>query len=240
MKYFALQVDPEYSADAFEIDILSDEYRIDYFAIYGNKRYKGHIPDSIKALKDRLDDGTIEQALFDPRNAGGCGWYEWPNSTAAMNDICPKQNGQAWSAREIATARHALKSLDDDDFMAALLIIVTGDIWETVTIRGCCQSDWNRMLYNTSKISGKYAGIIEKAYFGMNDAWMIADEELPDDATPEDVKSAYMESGFYLYTYEWGENEIKAEIAEHLGVDAAEITLYRHIGYTRISKYEAA
>jgi hypothetical protein len=243
--YYAVQISPEAQEWAFDFDIRDDEGFNNDFAIYGNRDFGGYKPERIEKLIDSYERGYIEEALFDPKNSY---YNEWKNSTEAMNELCPKDNGKSWSGREIKAMRDSIKNItnrassyhNDVDVMADLMSIITGHKWERRTISGCSQSDWNELIYDTERISKEYANIIEKAYFNECSEWMVIDDDLNEGLSAEEVQEHYYNGtcGFCGFAYDWTAEGIRKEIADMLGVKPEQVTMYRHDGYTRTSKYK--
>ena len=112
---------------------------------------------------------------------------------------------------------------DDEGIIAEALSIVTGQKWEYKQISGCCQSDWNYIYYRPEEWTEKALEYFEVEYFNTGDEWRIEDEE------GDDLGS--------VYTHEWNDDEQKREIAENIGVDPGDVTLYLFDGWTKTAKY---
>ena len=110
--------------------------------------------------------------------------------------------------------------------IAEALSIVTGQEWEYRQISGCFQSDWNYIYYRPEEWKEKALEYFEIEYFNTGDEWRIEDEE------GDDLGSGY--------THELDNDERKREIAENIGVDPDEVTLYLFDGWTKTAKYKEA
>lgn len=110
----------------------------------------------------------------------------------------------------------------NEKIIAAALSIVTGQKWEYKQICGSCQSDWNIIYYRPELWSAAALLAFKIEYFNEGTEWSIQDEN------GEEITS--------VYTYE--HNQEKEEIAEALGVNTADIVLYRFDGWTKIEKYK--
>ena len=66
----------------------------------------------------------------------------------------------------------------------------------------------------------------EIEYFNTGKEWRLEDEEGDDFGN--------------VYTHEWKDDERKREIAENIGVDPGEVTLYLFDGWTKTAKYKEA
>ena len=114
----------------------------------------------------------------------------------------------------------------DEQIIAEALSIVTGQKWEYRQICGCCQSDWNCIYYKPEECTEKTLQYFETEYFNTGDEWRIEDEEGNDFGN--------------IYTHEWDDDGKKIEIAEYIGADPEEVTLYLFDGWTKTAKYKEA
>ena len=119
--------------------------------------------------------------------------------------------------------KYGTRGADDEGIIAEALSIVTGQKWEYKQISGCCQSDWNYIYYRSEEWTAKALEYFKIEYFNIGNEWRIEDEEGDDMGR--------------VYTHEWNDDEKKREIAEHIGVDPDEVTLYLFDGWTKTAKY---
>ena len=122
--------------------------------------------------------------------------------------------------------KYGTRGADDECIIAEALSIVTGQKWEDKKISGCCQSDWNYIYYRPEDWTAKALEYFEIEYFNTGDEWRIEDEEGDDMGM--------------VYTHEWNDDERKREIAENIGVDPGEVTLYLFDGWIKTAKYREA
>lgn len=122
--------------------------------------------------------------------------------------------------------KYGTRGADDEGIIAEALSIVTGQKWEYKQISGCCQSDWNYIYYRPEEWTEKALEYFEIEYFNTGDEWRIEDEEGDDFGN--------------VYTHEWKDDERKREIAENIGVDSDEVTLYLFDGWIKTAKYKEA
>ena len=120
--------------------------------------------------------------------------------------------------------KYGTQGANNNAIIAEALSIVTGKEWEYKQISGCCQSDWNYIYYRTDEWKEKALEYFEIEYFNTGDEWRIEDEE------GDDLGSGY--------THEYNDDEKKREIAENIGVDPDEVTLYLFDGWTKKAKYK--
>ena len=122
--------------------------------------------------------------------------------------------------------KYCTQGADNQAIIAEALSIVTGQNWEYRQIYGCCQSDWNYIYYRPEEWTKKSLEYLEIEYFNTGDEWHIDGEEGDDFGS--------------VYTHEWNDDEKKREIAENIGVDPDEVTLYLFDGWTKTAKYKEA
>lgn len=122
--------------------------------------------------------------------------------------------------------KYGTRGADDEYIIAEALSIVTGQKWEYRQISGCCQSDWNYIYYRPEEWTEKALKYFEIEYFNTGDEWRIEGEE------GDDL--------WNIYTHEWNDDGKKREIAENIGVDTGDVTLYLFDGWTKTAKYREA
>ena len=127
---------------------------------------------------------------------------------------------------EALADKYYTRGANNEAIIAEALSIVTGQNWEYKQISGCCQSDWNYIYYRPVMWNEKALQYFETEYFNTGDEWTLEDEE------GDDLGS--------LYTHEWNDDEKKREIAESIGVNSDDVTLYLFDGWTKTAKYKEA
>ena len=120
--------------------------------------------------------------------------------------------------------KYGTRGADDEGIIAEALSVVTGQKWEYKQISGSCQSEWNYIYYRPEEWPEKALEYFEVEYFNTGDEWRIEDEE------GDDLGS--------VYTHEWNDDEQKREIAENIGVDPDDVTLYLFDGWIKTAKYK--
>lgn len=120
--------------------------------------------------------------------------------------------------------KYGTQGANNNAIIAEVLSIITGQKWEYRQISGSCQSEWNYIYYRPEEWTEKALEYFEVEYFNTGDEWRIEDEE------GEDFGS--------VYTHEWNDDEQKREIAENIGVDPGDVTLYLFDGWTKTAKYK--
>ena len=229
MKIYAKQVQPEYQESPFYLFGPDEIYTDVIFT--GNRQYKGRtIPeyDKIRAGLDELTNCIDTDGKFIPG-----GWYD--NITEAINDLLPAplhkarystRDVKAW--REIATEWYILT--DETQAICRALQLVTGKEYESATIRGCSQGDWQEILFPVEEYDRDALAILEADYFNTGTEWLIHDES-NDPEGPEEI------SGYSVYCYGWNSDQIRQEIADAAGAAADAVTMYEYAGSYTLPKY---
>ena len=174
---------------------------------------------------------------------------EYADSADVLGDWLPRENGAAYNADECrAFAERLLRGdLDDDaDALAALMSLVEGKPWESRTIRGACQSDWNEIAYPVDEWPDESLSAFECEYWNTGDEWEVFEidaDELEkidlEDVTRDELEEA-CEMPCCTYTHEWDDEKIKIEIAEEFDAAPEDVILLKFDGYVRTPRYTLA
>lgn len=238
-KIVAVQFDPEYR----ESSLIYDELFPDNAAVLGNDRMNEHIPERCTKALETLRDDSFWWYLEEPGRA------EYADAADVLGDLLPRGNGAVYNADECrAFAERLLRGdLDDDaDALAALMSLVEEKPWESRTIRGSCQSDWNEIAYPVDEWTKKELEYFECEYWNMGDEWDIypfnADEweELEREGVTRDNVVDVEDAPGIIYTHEWDNEKIKIEIAEAFDVAPEDVVLMKYDGYVRTPRYTVA
>lgn len=122
------------------------------------------------------------------------------------------------------------KGYEENDILCDALELISGEMWEYSTIRGCCQGDWQEVIY-PAIYGERWLKYFETEYFNTGSEWIVHDEDTAPES-PEDI------SGYSVYCYGWNNEQIRAEIAEAVGGSAEDIVLYSFRGWARSASYE--
>ena len=99
---------------------------------------------------------------------------------------------------------------------------VTGKVWDTHTMRGYCQGDWNILYYVVDEVDEDEIELIENFYMGKVTEFEIDDDgECYHDYCPDDVV--------------W---KGKKSICEYFGIKEEETTIYEDDGYEKVYRYK--
>lgn len=232
MKIYAKQVPPEYQESPL---FLGDEFWPDNIILDGNRDYNAHTTPLYDRIVSAYEDAAREIENIDLKN----GYAAYNNATEAINDYFPplEYRGKPYNTRDIHRIREALRLYGtrkhyNGEYILEMLEAITAETWHTGTIRGCCQGDWQTIYYPVKAWSTEAITIFETEYFNTGSEWIIHDENTDPDG-PEDI------TGFSVYCHGWNTEDIKREIIDAYGATDAEVILYKHTGYTKLSKWEA-
>lgn len=224
MKIYAKQVPPEFQ----ESPLFEDIDGLDGIEIFGNRNYNRHT----SALFDRLPDILDELSdAWDDLASGAPAYYEsWID---ALQDIAPPVDRPEYTREERKKTWPAL--LDDWNgergrTLCRALELITGRAWDSCTLRGNCQGDWQDCVFRVDLWNGAALERLESEYFNTGTEWIVhGGDDVPDG--PDDI------DGFSVYCIAWNDDGIKKEIAEAYGGAPVDVVLYKFNGYRRIAEY---
>ena len=207
MKIYAKQVPPEYQ----ESPLFHDELWPENVFVFGNKWITDHA--------GRLED--IKQTLCDIYDV--CqGWSHY----SKLADVIPaRDDGREYTRAERLTlarlaANYAEYSYNSDDectLLCDVLELITGQKYNYTTIRGCCQGDWQEIIF-PAEYGREWLSDFEIEYFNTGAQWIVDDE-------------------WSIYTHAWRNSDIRDEIADAAGVDPGDVILYQFTGWSRTPEY---
>lgn len=233
MKIYAKQINPEYQESPL---FLGEEFFPENIILDGNRDYKSHTMPVYDRIIEAYDEAAREIENLDLRN--GCAAYN--NATEAINDYFPalEYREKPYNTRDIHRIREALRLYGtrkyyDGDYILDMLEAITGEAWAETTIRGCCQGEWQTVIYPVKSWSRESLEIFETEYFNTGSEWIVHDGNTDPDG-PEDI------NGYSVYCHGWKTEDIKKEIAEAHGAADAEVILYEFTGYSHIPNYKEA
>lgn len=227
MKVYCRQMSPEFQDSALH---FSDDFLTDDIAVCGNRDFMDHVPEVFKRVQDVLHGGDLADVI-DDMSVGGMYSEVYKNVTDAINDwMYPEK--ERYSTMDV----HKIKQLvfdymsanqsEEDEILCEVLSIVTGKNWDSRIIRGVSQSDWNYVYYATDEFSEKDIEAFEVMYFNTGTEWIIDDQDFdPETDKPEDIE------GYDLYVTSWHEEDMREEIAAHVGVAPEDVVMYAIEGY---------
>lgn len=137
--------------------------------------------------------------------------------------------------------------LDDDaDALAALMSLIEEKPWESRTIRGTCQSDWNEIAYPVDEWPDEALNAFEREYWNTGDEWEVYEidaaalEKIDLEDVTRDELEEVCEMPCSTYTHEWGNEKMKTEIAAAFAAAPEDVILLKFDGYVRTPRYSVA
>ena len=228
---YAKQVPPEYQESPME---WNDEYENTGIIITGNRHFLGINGDDLKRIIDNVNECFYAYLnengdITDPKET-------YPNMTSLLNDRLYRDDQKPYTTRQVHQWKVLLKYWDDEDdaCIVGALSLVRGREYQSTTIHGCSQSDWND-LYYPADWTKEQRDMLEAEYFNTGSEWIVDDEnEHDDEPDPEDIE------GCSTYCYAWNTEGIRKEIAEVAGVDPEQVVLFEYTGSYSVPKYQIA
>ena len=229
MTIYAKQIAPEYQESPFFMFGPGEMYPGVIFK--GNRNFNSHTTPEFDAIRDGLD-GLTNTVDTEGNFIRGY-WYE--NMTEAVNDIMPAPlHKPRYSTRDIKAWREIAAewyiTTNENGLLCRALQLVTGKAYESATIRGCVQGDWQEILYPCNEYNSNAIESLEVDYFNMGTEWIIHDENSAPNG-PEDI------SGYSVYCYGWNNDQIRAEIADAAGAAPDAVIMYEFAGSYILPKY---
>lgn len=231
-KIYARQIPPECQESPLYL-FDWDESTYPGLVVTGNRDFYSHTI----AVWDKWAENWEEAAdeLDKLRERNGNPWYK--NATEAIMDLLPPVHKDKYTTKEIHRWKEILADMQgcssNTEYRPTLaaLELMTGHKWDTRTIRGSSQGNWQDVYYDTTLWSQKALDALEIEYFNEGAEWIVHDEEQPPKG-PDDVQ------GYGVYTHAWDDDGIRREIAAAAGGDPQDVVLYKFAGWTHSACYE--
>lgn len=223
IKIYAKQVPPEYQESPL---FNGDEWPENVF-VFGNRDFNDH-SGRLAEIREALEN--ITEAFDDMQH--GAAWCRNGNLHAVIWYQLPRDDGRGYSRAErlelvklAAQYEWSGNSSSENDILCRVLELVTGTEYAAGTLRGCCQGDWQEIIY-PAEYGREWLAAFETEYFNTGTEWRI-NEGAPDS-----------DDNYYFYAHGWNDNLIRAEIADAAGTTPENITLYRFDGWSRTPNYK--
>lgn len=205
-KVIAKQVPPEFQESPL---FLGDEFWPDDVFVFGNRHFNAHA-ERLEDIKRALED------IYDVCN----GWSHY----SKLSDVIPERDdGREYTRAEriqfavLAEEYAETGTRDENAVFCDALELITGLEYEYTEIRGCCQGDWQDIIYPAEYGRG-WLECFETEYFNTGAEWIIDDD-------------------WSVYTHAWSDDGIREEIAGAAGVDPADVILLEFTGWNRTPVY---
>lgn len=217
MKLYAKQVPPEYQ----ESPLFYGDWPEDVF-VFGNRSFNQRA-ERLEEIRAALQELADE---WENLNEGGSGYYSsWQD---ALADILPPDatRSEYTRAERLELAKLAAQfewcnSSAENDILCRVLELITGQEWTAGTIRGCCQGDWQEIIY-PAEYGREWLAAFEAEYFNTGTEWTID----PDG------------EAYSLYVTGWSDDDARQEIADAHGCEPRDVILLKFTGWSRSASYE--
>jgi hypothetical protein len=216
MTIYAKQVPPEFQESPL---FLGDEFWPENVFVFGNRDFNQHA-DTLTELRTALEN-IVE--VFDDMQHGQ-GWTD--DLAYAIRCELPEEYRREYSRPErlkmveLANDYCFAKSYEENDILCKVLELITGKAWDNSTIKGCCQGDWQEIIF-PAEYGREWLDNFETEYFNTGSEWNV-------DPDGENVT---------VYAHSWNNDGIRAEIAAAMGVNPNDVILYVFDGWSRSAKY---
>lgn len=225
MKIYAKQVPPEYQETPL---FYGDEFWPENVFVFGNRDYNQHA-DILNELKTALEN--IVEVFDDMQHGQG-----WTNDLEyAIHCELPEEYRREYSRPErlkiveLANDYCFAKSYEENPILCKVLKLITGKFWDHGTIRGCCQGDWQEIIF-PAEYGREWLERFEAEYFNTGTQWIVHDGNAKPEE-PDDI------CGWSIYCHGWSDEQIRKEIADAYGEPDAEVVLYQFTGWSRSANY---
>lgn len=225
---YARQIRPEYQ----ESPLMWGDIYPDDLIVCGNRHYQNHTIDVYDLFMDNWE--FVYDAMKDC--AEKYEYRRYNTVTEAIMDNFPPQHKRKYTSRDIHAWKSILEEMcyrEEEKTICKALDLITGRSWNFTEIHGCCQGDWQTVIYCTDTWNSSALREFEMEYFNLGTEWMIHDgSEAPE--TPEDI------DGYTVYCATYDDDETRRIIADSAGVDPADVIMYAYDGTEMIIKYKVA
>lgn len=242
-RVIAIQCDPEYT----DVETYFDFDGWDNFIIDGNNRLYSYHTDY--DLYDRIQRYCIEYNELQNAIADSGHEYEsvpyYKNATEAIEDYLGFTPTKMQVHKIKAALDEADKQYPNTDFdllTTKLLSICEKRDWQTTTIKGYCQRDWQTVFYPADEYTNEFVNYIESVYFNTGDEFKIVDDpdvadvDITDETTPDDFDGFDCYYNYYRSDLTWNNDLLAEEIKKETGAD--EVILFTIDGYMTSPTYE--
>lgn len=215
-KIYAKQVPPEYQESPL---FYGDKFWPENVFVFGNRNFNQHA-DTLNDLKTALEN-IVE--IFDDMQQGQ-GWTD--DLAYAINCELPEEYRREYSRPErlkmveLANEYCFAKSYEENDILCKVLELITGETWDNGVIRGCCQGDWQEIIF-PAEYGREWLEEFETEYFNTGTEWIVHDGD-----------------NISVYAHEWNNEGIRKELAAAGGVEPADVVLLEFTGWNRIAAYK--
>ena len=184
-----------------------------------------HYKSILEVLQNYFD---VSQDIADSR----CSEYD--SIAEYINDVSPRQDNKPYTEEQLTGWEDAAKSYnfpkadgynpysriyDEMWGICKALSLVLGEEYDWKEIHGCCQGEYNRVIYPESRFSEQDIRNFECEFFNLGTEWCVTDEK-PD--SPNEI------CGGCIYCHNTDIDSIRREIAECFECEPGNVHLYSY------------
>lgn len=214
MKIYAKQTPPEWQ----ESPLYFNEDFPENVQVFGNRDYREHVTDQFKNIPVILEDLADELEYLREGRKHYTGWDTILEAYTGRDNYT-RQERKKW----LDIVRRWTETDEETTVFCDVLELLTGKPHNIATIRGCCQGDWQRVIY-PAEYGRDWLKSFESEYFNTGTEWSIYENGLDGDS-------------YSVYCTTYAPREF---IAELTGAKPENIILLEFDGWTRTPKYKEA
>jgi hypothetical protein len=226
-KTYVRKVEPENTMS--ELMLLGDEAIPEGFIITGNPRLKNYKTEAFILVENNIDFFLYEDSLL----VGNEGVSSFKDFKDLIMSYFPPSYKPEYSNVDLKKMRNYLNSLNTShtelDIITTILSWILGKPHTLVTIRGCCQGDWQNVIFPTKDYTPEDIEEFQAQYFNTGTEWIVHDEPTPP-LDPSDI------CGYSVYLTK--NLNVKEELAERIGVPVDSLVIYVEDGYERVINFK--
>lgn len=226
------QIAPEYQGKW----LVDDLKEMEGFAIYGNSDFIEIDTLDSYGLFDESKMTAFENLIEDFENYID---YNDDDSEEYMKSIEYYIHTKLTDEKMLAIKKTIIEyienefDVDYEEMIIKIIEIIDGRKLEKTTIRGCCQREWQEMIYDPEMVDPRE---IEAYYFNTGSEWEIGHIGYKDDEEI-DFETAELDFGTQ-YTTEWSTDNIKKEFAEWYNIDEKDVIMLEFDGWKKTAHYK--
>lgn len=210
MKIHAYQRPPEWQ----ESPLFFDDSAFDEIQLFGNRYFQERTTDQYKNIPAMLDD-IVEETFYLMQGQKHYTDFSTILEAYTGRDSYTRAERKQW----IEILRRWTETDEETRVFIDVLTLLNGKQYNFSTLRGCCQSDWQYIIY-PADFGAEWLRSFEVQYFNNGTEWEIREDD---------------ETQTFIYCTT---DDPRAEISDALGVTPGDIILCEFDGWERTPKYK--
>lgn len=209
MKIHAYQRPPEYQ----ESPLFWDDSSFEGLELYGNRQYIERTSDQFRNIPGMLDDISEE---LDDLQRGQKHYTDFSTILEAYTgrDNYTRSDRKKW----VEIVKRWTETDEETRVFLDVLQLLNGKKYAFSILRGCCQSDWQYIIY-PAEYGKEWLNAFETEYFNLGTEWIVKEDD---------------DSKFSIYCTT---DNPRAEIADATGADPGNVVLFEFDGWDRTPRY---